>query len=288
MITIKEQLAIDLESLKNFNRNIGHFETVMLQKSERVSDLVDRIRTDLRDFQEAQRELVNCVTVNISEVKNSNINMIDSIAAKINRLEEQVSTTTRQLLTPATPIGRRVDQSQQRIGLPIVNNGLGNVVNMNAVSPVAPQANPSVAVVSRPAAPNVAVTARPLNTQESSDHIVVRRPDGTPVIVSSPDSQTTRTQLISEGNIPVTRAALRDEQYENYYMDDDDDDDDDDDVDCLIDDTVTTLQAELENGVIVEAYCEECGEDIELNEFHTLNKCPNCDRVVVGRSFVQA
>ena len=290
MITIKEQLAIDLESLKNFNRNIGHFETVMLQKSERVSDLVDRIRTDLRDFQEAQRELVNYVTVNISEVKNSNINMIEAIAAKINRLEEQVSTTTRQLLTPATPIGRRVDQAQPRIGLPIVNNGLGNVVNMNAVSPVAPQANPSVAVVSSPAAPNVAITARPINTQESSDHIVVRRPDGTPVIVSSPDSQTTRTQLISEGNIPVTRAALRDEQYENYYMDDDDDIDDYDDNNegCLIDETVTTLQAELENGVIVEAYCEECGEDIELNEFHTLNKCPNCDRVVVGRSFVQA
>ena len=70
--------------------------------------------------------------------------------------------------------------------------------------------------------------------------------------------------------------------------DDDDDDDDDDDVDCLIDDTVTTLQAELENGVIVEAYCEECGEDVDINEFSTLDKCPNCDRVVVGRSFVQA
>lgn len=273
MSTIKEQLAIDLESLKNFNRNIGHFETVMLVKCERVSESIKNVLTDLRELDEAQKDLVNYANAKLKEVRIVNVNMADAIAAKINRLEEQVSTTTRQLLTPATPIGRRVEQAQPRIGLPIVNNGLGNVVNMNAVSPVAP---------------NVAVTARPINTQESSDHIVVRRPDGTPVIVSSPDSQTTRTQLISEGNIPVTRAALRDEQYENYYMDDDDDYDDGNDVESMIDDTVTTLQAELENGVIVEAYCEECGEDIELNEFHTLNKCPNCDRVVVGRSFVQA
>ena len=291
MSNIKEQLAIDLESLKNFNRNIGHYETVMLVKCERVSESIKNVLTDLRELDEAQKDLVNYANAKLKEVRTVNVNMADAIAAKINRLEEQVSTTTRQLLTPATPIGRRVDQAQPRIGLPIVNNGLGNVVNMNAVSPVSPQTNPSVAVVSSPAAPNVAITARPINTQESSDHIVVRRPDGTPVIVSSPDSQTTRTQLISEGNIPVTRAALRDEQYENYYMDDDDndvDDYDDNNEGCLIDDTVTTLQAELENGVIVEAYCEECGEDIELNEFHTLNKCPNCDRVVVGRSFVQA
>ena len=298
MSTIKEQLAADLERLKQFNMRTTQFEVIIRSKSERISDLADRIRNDLRDFQEAQRDLVNYVIGRNSEFRNTNITTLESIVEKLNRLEEQVSTPIRQILTPATPIGRQTGNTQHRIGLPIVNNGLGNVVNMNAVSPVAPQANPSVAVVSRPAAPNVAVTARPINTQESSDHIVVRRPDGTPVIVSSPDSQTTRTQLISEDNIPVTRAALRDEQYENYYMDDDDDDDDDDDNDiddyddnnegCLIDETVTTLQAELENGVIVEAYCEECGEDIELNEFHTLNKCPNCDRVVVGRSFVQA
>lgn len=282
MSTIKEQLAADIESLRQFNRNIEHFETIILQKSERVSDLADRVRNDLRDFQEAQRDLVNCVLMNVREVRNSNVNIADAIAAKINRLEEQVSTNNRQPLTPVTQVARRIDQAQQRIGLPIVNNGLGNVINMNAVSSVAPQDNHSVEVVARPTTTNVAITSRPMNTQESSDHIVVRRPDGTSVILSSPESQTTRTQLISEGNIPVTRAALRDEQYENY------DDDDDDDVENLIDDTVTTLQAELENGVIVESYCEECGEDIDVNEFPTLNKCPNCDRVIVGRSFVQA
>ena len=290
MITIKEQLAIDLESLKNFNRNIGHYETVMLVKCERVSESIKNVLTDLRELDEAQKDLTNYATAKLKEVRTVNVNMADAIAAKINRLEEQVSTTTRQLLTPATPIGRQVGNTQHRIGLPIVNNGLGNVVNMNAISPVAPQDNPSVAAVSRPAAPNVAITARPMNAQESSDHIVVRRPDGTPVIVSSPEAQTTRTQLISEGNIPVTRAALRDEQYDDDYDDYDDDDDDYDDNNegCLIDDTVTTLQAELENGVIVEAYCEECGEDVDINEFSTLSKCPNCDRVVVGRSFVQA
>ena len=78
-----------------------------------------------------------------------------------------------------------------------------------------------------------------------------------------------------------------DDDYDDDY-DDDIDDYDDNNEGCLIDDTVTTLQAELENGVIVEAYCEECGEDVDINEFSTLSKCPNCDRVVVGRSFVQA
>lgn len=291
MSTIKEQLAADLERLKQFNMRTTQFEVIIRSKSERISDLADRIRNDLRDFQEAQRDLVNYVIGRNSEFRNTNITTLESIVEKLNRLEEQVSTTTRQILTPATPIGRQTGNTQHRIGLPIVNNGLGNVVNMNAISPVAPQANPSVAAVSRPAAPNVAVTARPMNSQEPSDHIVVRRPDGTPVIVSSPEAQTTRTQLISEGNIPVTRAALRDEQYDDDYDDDYDndiDDYDDNNEGCLIDDTVTTLQAELENGVIVEAYCEECGEDVDINEFTTLNKCPNCDRVVVGRSFVQA
>ena len=282
MSTIKEQLAADIENLKQYNARTLSVDAIIRVKSERVSDMVDRILNDLREFQEAQRDLVNYVTTKICEVRNTNIATIESIAEKLNRLEEQVSTTNRQPLTPSTPFARRIDQAQQRIGLPIVNNGLGNVINMNAVSSVAPQDTHSVEVVARPTTTNVAITSRPMTTQESSDHIVVRRPDGTSVILNSPGSQTTRTQLISEGNIPVTRAALRDEQYENY------DNDDDDDVECLIEDTVTTLQAEIENRVIVEAYCEECGEDIDINEFHTLNKCPNCNRVVVGRSFVQA
>jgi hypothetical protein len=280
MSTIKEQLAADLENLKQYNARTLSVDAIIRGKSERVSDMVDRILNDLREFQEAQRDLVNYVTTKICEVRNTNIATIESITEKLNRLEEQVSTTNRQPLTPETPFVRRIYQAQQHIGLPIVNNGLGNVINMNAVSSVAPQDTHSVEVVARPTTTNVAITSRPMNTQESSDHIVVRKPDGTSVILSSPEAQTTRTQLISEGNIPVTRAALRDEQYENY--------DDDDDEEYLIDDTVTTLQAELENGVIVESYCEECGEDIDVNEFPTLNKCPNCDRVVVGRSFVQA
>lgn len=281
MNTIKAQLAIDLESLKNFNRSIGRYEAVMLQKCERVSDKINNVLTDLRELDEAQRDLVNYANATLKEVRTVNVNMVDAIAAKIDRLEEQVSTPARQVLTPATPIARRIEQVQQHTGTPIVNNGLGNVINMNAVAAVAPQDTHSVEVVHRPVST--------MNAQESSEHIVVRRPDGTSVILSSPESQTTRTQLISEGSIPVTRAALREEQHEDFHYNGyDDDDDDDDDEEYLLDNTVTTLQAELENGVIVEAYCEQCGVDIDVNTFSSLNRCPSCDRVVVGRSFMQA